>query len=117
MELRNAVLGDVPMLVATGAVDHGTCGLLQAALDRLFEARHNIIFLDFTNVAHFDSGGLSVLRAGVRTLGQRGWLGLIGLDANIRNLLEIDGLLVDPRIRVFEDRQAALTATGERAST
>lgn len=117
MELTNALLGDVPMLVATGAIDHGTCGVLQAALDRLFKARLNVIFLDFGDVAYIDSGGLSVLRAGVRALGQRGWLGLIGLNANIRRLLEVEGLLVDPRIRVFENRQAALIATGERAST
>jgi anti-anti-sigma factor len=117
MELTNAVLGDVPMLVVTGAVDHGTCGVLQAALDRLFEARHNIVFLDFGNVPDIDSGGLSVLRAGVRALGQRGWLGLIGINANIRRLLESDGLLGDPRIRVFENRQAARVATGERQST
>jgi stage II sporulation protein AA (anti-sigma F factor antagonist) len=117
MELTNAVLGDVPMLVATGAIDHGTCGVLQGALDRLFEARLNVIFLDFSNVAYIDSGGLSVLRAGVRTLGRRGWLGLIGLNADIRRLLEIDGLLVDPRIRIFENIQAARVATGERAST
>ncbi len=117
MEVRNAVLGDVPMLVATGALDHGGSADLQTALDRLFEARFNVIFLDFSGLVYIDSGGLSVLRAGVRALGQRGWLGLIGLNANSRRLLEIDGLLVDPRIRVFADRRAALAATGERAST
>ena len=105
------------MLVASGAIDRDTCGVLQAALDRLFKARYNIIFLDFSNVAYIDSGGLLVLHAGVQALGKRGWLGLFGLDANIRRLLEIDGLLVDPRIRFFENRQAALAATGERAST
>src|SRR4030067_1768104 len=91
MELSTAVLGDVPMLVATGAIDHGTCSVLQAELDRLFEARYNVIFLDFGNVAYIDSGGLSVLRAGVQALGHKGWLGLIGLNADIRRLLEIDG--------------------------
>ncbi len=117
MKLSNAVLGDVPMLVATGAIDHNTCGVLQAGLDRLFEARYNVIFLDFSNITYIDSGGLSVLRAGVQVLGQRGWLGLIGLDSNVSHLLETDGLLAHPRIRVFANRQAALIATGERGST
>jgi hypothetical protein len=35
MELSNAVLGDVPMLVATGVIDRNTCGALQAGLNRL----------------------------------------------------------------------------------
>ena len=117
MELTDALLGDVPMLVASGAIDHDTSGALQAELDRLFAARYNIVFLDFGDVSHIDSGGLSVLHAGVRALGQRGWLGLIGLNAGISHLLEIDGLLASPRIRVFEDRQAARIATGERQST
>ena len=117
MELTNAVLGDVPMLVATGDIDSGTCGILHAALDRLFEARHNIIFLDFTNVAHVDRDGLSVLLAGVQALGGRGWLGVIGPNDNVRRLLEGEGFLGHPNVRVFETRQAALVATRERQST
>lgn len=116
MELRNAVLGDSPMLVATGTIDHDTCGVLQAALESVVESGHNVIFLDLSDVASFDSDGLSVLVAGVRAL-RRGWLGVIGPNADIRRLLEMEGLLVDPHLRIFETRQAARTATGERAST
>ncbi|MCL5736146.1 MAG: STAS domain-containing protein [Actinobacteria bacterium] len=117
MELTNAMLGDVPMLVASGAIDHDTCGVLDAALDKLFEARHNIIFLDFSNVTGMDSGGLSVLLAAVRALGGRGWLGIIGPNETIRHLLEMAGLLGDPNFLVFETRQAALVVTRERQST
>jgi len=117
MELTNAVLGDVPMLIATGVIDHSTCGVLQAALDRLFERRHNVIFLDFSSVADIDSGGLSVLLSGVRALGGRGWLGIIGPSDNVRRLLEGEGFVGHPNVRVFETRQAALVATGERQST
>ena len=116
MELRSAVLGDSPTLVVTGAIDHSTCGVLRAALDRLVESGHNVIFLDLSDVASIDSDGLSVLVAGVRAL-RRGWLGVIGPNADIRHLLEIEGLLVDPHLRIFETKQAARTATGERAST
>jgi anti-anti-sigma factor len=115
--VTSAVLGDVPMLVATGAMDRDTCGSLQSALDKLIEARHNVFFLDLSDATHMDSGGLTVIRAGVQALGQRGWIGLIGMNADARRLLEADGLLVNPRIRVFGDRQAARIATGERAST
>lgn len=117
MELGRAQLGDVPMIVVAGTIDDGACGILRAELDRLFEARYNVIFLDFTDVDEIEGSGLSVLHAGVQALGKRGWLGLIGLNQGVNDLLGADGLLASPRIRVFLDRQAARVATGERAST
>jgi anti-anti-sigma factor len=117
MDLTTAVLGDVPMLVGTGVVDGSACGSLQSALDGLAEARHNIVFLDLINVTYMDRAGLSVLLAWVQALRGRGWLGIIGPDSDIRRLLESEGLLVHPNVRVFETRHAALVATGERQST
>jgi anti-anti-sigma factor len=117
MELRDAVLGDVPMLMATGSVDQTTCGVLQAALDQRLEARHNIVFLDLSDVTHMDSAGVSVLSTWVRALHGRGWLGIIGPDVNLRRLLGDEGLLTHPNVRVFETRHAALIVTGERQST
>ena len=117
MELTTAVLGDVPMLVGAGVIDGNACGPLQSALDRLAEARHNIVFLDLINVTDMDSAGLSVLLAWVQALRGRGWLGIIGPDSNVRRLLESEGFLGHPNVRVFETRQAALVATGERQST
>jgi anti-anti-sigma factor len=75
------------------------------------------VFLDLQGVTYIDSGGLSVLLAGVRTLRDKGWLGVIGPNNNVRRLLEIVGLLVDPAFRVFDTKQAALAITAERAST
>ena len=117
MELRGATLGDTPMLVAAGNIDLSTCGALQEALDKILESGHNIIFLDLSNVTHMDSAGLSVLVAGVKALRGRGWLGMIGPNADIRGLLESEGLLVHPNVLVFESRQAALAITRERQST
>jgi len=117
MDLTDAVLGDVPMLVAKGTVDRSTCGVLQAALQQRLESRHNIVFLDLTNVTDMDSAGLSVLLTWVQALHGRGWLGLIGPNVSVRLLLEGEGLLVHPNVRVFETRQAALVVTGERQST
>ena len=117
MELTTAVLGDIPMLVATGVVDRDTCGPLQSALDSLTEARHNIVFLDLNDVTCVDSAGFSVLLTWVQALHGRGWLGVIGPRANIRRILEAEGFLRHPNVRVFETRHAALIATGERQST
>lgn len=117
MDVTSAVLGDVPLLMASGVMDRTTCGPLLSALDALVEARHNVFFLDLSDVTHMDSGGVSAIRHGVQALGQRGWMGLIGMNPDVRRLLESDGLLVSPRIRVFENRHSARIATGERAST
>jgi anti-anti-sigma regulatory factor len=117
MELTSAVLGDIPMLVATGVVDGDACASLKSALDRLTEARHNIVFLDLNDVTDMDSAGRSVLVAWVQALGGRGWLGAIGPNANVRHVLEDEGFLRHPNVRVFETRQAARIATGERQST
>jgi anti-anti-sigma factor len=117
MELTSAVLGDIPMLVTTGVIDRDTCGSLRSALDALAEARHNIVFLDLINATHMDSAGLSVLLTWVQALRGRGWLGVIGPNVNVRRLLEGEGFLGHPNVRIFETRQAALVATGERQST
>jgi anti-anti-sigma factor len=117
MQLKDAVLGDVPMIVASGSVDQGTCGALQAALNQRLEARHNIVFLDISDVTQMDNAGLSVLVTWVQALGGKGWLGIIGPDVNVRPLLEGEGLLAHPNVRVFETRHAALIVTGERQST
>jgi anti-anti-sigma factor len=117
MELTSAVLGDIPMLVAAGIMDRDACDSLQSALDRLTEARHNIVFLDLIDVSHMDSVGLSVLLTWVQALRGRGWLGVIGPNAGIRRILEGEGLLNHPNVRVFETRHAALVVTGERQST
>jgi anti-anti-sigma factor len=113
MEVHTASLGDIPLLNAHGDIDHSTCGHLQSAMDEAFGSGHRIIFLDFDNVTYVDSGGLSVLLAGVRSLRETGWLGVIGPNANLRRLFEIVGLLVDPSFRVFENRDAAQAAIAE----
>jgi anti-sigma B factor antagonist len=110
MEVRTTSLGDVPLLEARGDIDHGTCVSLQSALDEVLDSGHTVVFLDLQKVTYIDSGGLSVLLAGVRRVRERGWLGVIGPNANVRRLLEIVGLLVDPCFRVFDDRLAVETA-------
>jgi anti-anti-sigma regulatory factor len=86
-------------------------------LQQRLEARHNIVFLDLSNTISMDSAGVSVLGAWVQALGGKGWLGVIAPNLDIRRLLEGAELLGHPNVRVFETRQAAQVATGERQST
>jgi anti-anti-sigma regulatory factor len=116
LDVTNAVLGDIPMIVAAGILDRDSGTSLQSALNKVMEARHNVFFLELSDVTHMDGDGLSVVRGGAEAL-TRGWIGLIGMSSEVRGLMEADGLLVNPRIRLFDNRQAARIATGERAST
>jgi anti-anti-sigma regulatory factor len=116
-QLISAVLGDVPMVVATGALDGDSCASLRSALEKIIAARFSVVFLDVTAVDRVDSDGISAIRAGVQALGRWGWIGLIGAGPELLRLLEIEGLLAHPMIRFFPDRQAARIACGERAST
>src|SRR5665647_212350 len=117
MEVRTTSIVDVPLLEARGDIDHSTCASLQSALDEVFNNGHTVVFLDLRKVTYIDSGGLSVLLAGVRTVRERGWLGVIGPNTNVRRLLEIVGLLVDPCFRVFDDKDAAgAAAAAERTA-
>jgi anti-anti-sigma factor len=117
MELKSALLGDIPLLAVTGDLDRNSSGTLAAALQQRLEARHNIVFLDLSDATSIDSAGVSVLREWVQALGGRGWLGVIAPNIEVHRLLEGTELLRHPNVCLFETKQAARIATGERQST
>jgi len=117
MRLTSGLLGDVPMFALEGALGETTCGALETALKQLLDARHNIVFLDLTDVTRIDRAGLSVLLDWVQALGGKGWMGLIAPSVDVRSFLEREGFLTHPNVRLFDTRQAARVATGERQST
>jgi len=109
-------IGGVPLLEAQGEIDHGSCAPLQMALDAALESGNVIVFIDLREVTYIDSGGLSVLLSGVRRLRDKGWLGAIGPNRNVRRLLEIVGLLVDSSFRLFDTPASAEQAASEYAT-
>ncbi len=112
MEVTVTRLGETPLLEARGDIDHNTCGSVGSALDEALADGNDIVLLDLRQVTYIDSGGLSVLLSGVRLLRERGWLGVIGPNPNVRRLLEIVGLLVDPNFRVFEEQGGGADGSG-----
>lgn len=111
MDVRVSQIGNTPLVEAHGDIDHNNCGSVEAALCDALDAGNTVVLLDLRDVTYIDSGGLSVLLSGVRRLRDKGWLGVVGPNTNVRRLLEIVGLLVDPNFRVFaglEDAEAAL---------
>ncbi len=103
MDVRVSRLGNTPLIEAHGDIDHNNCGSMESALGGALDEGHLVVLLDLRDVTYIDSGGLSVLLSGVRRLRDRGWLGVVGPNPNVRRLLEIVGLLVDPNFRVFGD--------------
>lgn len=106
MIARLTKLTETPLVETWGDIDHSTCGALDTALDEAQSAA-SVIFVDLSNVSYIDSGGLSVMFSHARRLPESGWLGLIGANGNVRRLLEIVGVLADPRFRLFQDREEA----------
>ncbi len=110
MDVRVTSLGETPLIEAWGDIDHSTCGSIETALAEALETGSGNVLLDLSQVTYIDSGGLSVLLTGVRLMRDRGTLGVIGPNANVRRLLEIVGLLVDPSFQLFEDKGTASAA-------
>jgi anti-sigma B factor antagonist len=100
----------LPLVVASGEVDHGSCGALQAELDPILDEGATVILLDLSDVNYIDSGGISVLLSTVRRLRNEGWLAAVNPNANVRRLFEIVGLKADQGFRLFDDRKAAAAA-------
>ncbi len=115
MDVRVSLLGEAPLIEAHGDIDHNNCGTVESALTNALEEGKVVVLLDLRDVSYIDSGGLSVLLSGVRHLRDRGWLGAVGPNANVRRLLEIVGLLVDPDFRVFADLGEAEAAVAQPA--
>jgi anti-sigma B factor antagonist len=117
MDVRVTQLGDTPLVGAHGDIDHNNCGSVEAALSNALDEGNVVVLLDLRDVSYIDSGGLSVLLSGVRRLRDSGWLGVVGPNPNVRRLLEIVGLLVDPNFRVFDDLDEAEAAVAQPART
>ncbi len=107
MDIVVTKLKETPLLETQGDIDHNTCETIGAAFDNALDGGAQIVLLDLSEVPYIDSGGLSVLFSVARRLRPNGWLGVIDPNPNIRRLLELVGLLVDPSFRVFADRRAA----------
>ena len=110
MDVASSHLLQAPIFEIRGEIDHSNASVLSAAVDEPLEQGANIILLDLSEVDYIDSGGVSVLLSTVRRLRNRGWLGVVNPNGNVRRLLEIVGLTVDHGFRLFDNREAATDA-------
>jgi anti-sigma B factor antagonist len=112
MNARLSNLQETPLVEVSGDIDHSTGATLETILDEAWSGGSPVLLLDLSGVDYIDSGGLSVLFSQARKLEDDGWLGLIAPNANVHRLLEIVGVLADPRFKVLPDRPAARAALG-----
>jgi anti-anti-sigma factor len=110
MEIVMTSLKDTPLLETQGDIDHNTCEAIEAALTQALDSGARVVLIDLGEVSYIDSGGLSVLFSAARRLRPDGWLGVINPNPNIRRLLELVGLMIDPSFRVFDAREQAEAA-------
>ncbi len=113
MEVIVTSLCGVSLLRITGEVDHSTSPTLDEAAQKAHRLDSSRLLLDLTDCAYFDSGGLAVILSILRNMRPKGWLGVIGANANLLRLFEITGLTVDPCFHLFpswEDTSAALAS-------
>mgnify|MGYP000893345857 CR=1 FL=1 len=117
MELSTSQLAGIPVIRIRGEIDHGNASTLSTAIDDVLDADQHVVLLDVTQVDYMDSGGISVLLSALRRLRERGWLGIINPNTNVRRLIQIVGLALDSSFRVFDDDAAAEQALRETART
>ncbi len=116
MDARLTTLGDMPLIVPKGDIDHSNCQAVEKLFDDALGGGGDIVLVDLSQVSYIDSGGLSVLFSASRRLRDKGWLGLISPNTSVRRLLEIVGVLADPGFRIFTDRAAATTLLAQIGS-
>jgi len=116
MEVTTSSLSGAPLLEVSGEIDHATCDLLSHSMSAALAGDDPIVLVDASQITYLDSSGISLLFATVRRLRHKGWVGIIGANANVRRLMEIVGLTVDNGLRLFPDRPTAAQAVKDTSS-
>jgi anti-anti-sigma factor len=104
-------LNGVPLLYVLGEVDHGNASLLAEAVHTALGKQPAWLLLDLESCPYLDSGGVSVLLDTLRKVRDSGCLGVIAPQPDVRRILALVGLTLDPAFRMLAHGEAeALTA-------
>jgi anti-anti-sigma factor len=110
MEFRESSLSGVPLLLVSGDLDHEHAAAFEEAVEKVLSMDGGRIFLDLTGSPYIDSGGLAVLLRVFHNLRGKGWLGIVGANANVLRLFDIVGLTAQPSLRLYATPEEARTA-------
>lgn len=109
MEVSQASLSGIPVLRVVGDVDHQAAAVFDEAVRDALAPDCGCLLLDLSDCPYLDSGGLGVILTVYRDMRDRGWVGVIGPNPNIRRLLELVGLLGADSFLVFGNEEEAAT--------
>ncbi|MGH3329122.1 MAG: STAS domain-containing protein [Streptomycetales bacterium] len=104
------------VVTLAGEVDIATSPRLRQRLDRLGDAGHHHLVLDFSEVTLCDSTGLGVVVTTLkRVIGEGGSLKLAGLRPNVAKVFDVAGMT--DMIPTFASVADALAAPGHGGAT
>ena len=107
MEISNASLSGIPVLRVVGDVDHQAAAVFDEAVRGALGPDCDCLLLDLSDCPYLDSGGLGVILTVYRDMRERGWVGVVGPNPNVRRLLELVGLFGAESFLVFGDEEEA----------
>ena len=117
MKLTESSIEGVPLIVVEGDLDQASKRGAHRAVDDALRGPYSTgsLFIDLTNCAFVDSGGLGVLLSAVEQLPAEGWLGIIGATAGTNRVLTYTGFLDSDKVRFFSSTtDAAASLARER---
>ena len=107
MEISQASLSGIPVLRVVGDADHQAAAAFDEAVHGALGPDCDCLLLDLSDCPYLDSGGLGVILTVYRDMRERGWVGVLGPNPNIRRLLELVGLLEEDSFLVFGNEEEA----------
>lgn len=111
METREGQIGEVNVLQLSGELDYVDADGLQDMATVLLGESDRLVF-DFTHLTYIDSGGIAVMYLLLERTSRvnGGWVGVLNPSPNVLRILELGGLLAQPRFRVFRSREEVVLA-------
>ncbi len=107
MEVSQASLSGIPILRVVGDVDHHSAAVFDEAARDALASDCGCLLLDLSACPYLDSGGLGVILTVYKGMRERGWVGVVGPNPNVRRLLELVGLLAAKSFLIFGDEEEA----------
>lgn len=117
MTVTSTQIAGLPMVTLHGEVDHHSADILHAAvITPLTEpGRPRALLIDLSECRYIDSTALSAFLTATQLLPAEGMLGLIAPSENIRRLFHLTGLDTHHKVKIFQNREEALTCSSPAA--
>lgn len=103
LEVISYSFGGIPLLSLAGDFDHSSLSTFKEKADEALGDDGDRLLLQLTDCSYIDSGGISTLLSLLHRVRNRGWLGVISPNSDVLRLLQMVGLTIDPRFRIFSN--------------